>query len=189
MLTWPEIARGGYGAWRLLLGDARGLEWLDRSPTGVWRSFRLAVLLLPAYALLVWLHLREIGTSAPLPRVLFVEISAYAISWTLFPLIMTGLGPMIDRERETPGFIVAYNWANLINLTLYLPIALLNTTALLPEGLMQSLDLVFTVVFVVYGWFIFKTALNLSGLAALPLAAADFVLSIFIAGISDALIR
>lgn len=189
MLTWPEILRGGYGAWRLLLGDARGLEWLDRSPTGVWRSFRLAILLLPAYALLVWLHLREFGTSAPLPRILVVEISAYTISWTLFPLIMMGLAPMIERERETPGFIVAYNWANLISLGLYLPLALLDKAAFLPEGLVQLLEFVFTVVVVVYGWFIFKTALRLSGLAALPLAAADFVLSIFNAGIGDALIK
>src|SRR5690348_10433321 len=88
MLTAAEIARNGYGAWRLLLADVRGLDWLDRTPSGAWRSFRLSILMLPLFLPFVWLDVHLTGTQAPLLQILVVELSSYAIGWVLVPLVM-----------------------------------------------------------------------------------------------------
>jgi hypothetical protein len=188
MLTAAEIARNGYGAWRLLLGDAHGLDWLDRSPSGAWRSFRLSILMLPLYLPFVWLDVHLSGTQAPLLQILFVELSSYAISWTLAPLLMLYIAPRIQREKEYVGFIVAFNWATLILVLIALP-----TVALVaigsPPGVILLLQLVINALVLFYDWTIFKVALRLSPLAAAAFALADFVLGIVINQISDALMR
>ena len=61
MLTIPEIVRSVYGVWRLARFDAIGMEWLDRTDEGFWRSFRVAILLLPVelHKGIASLHLRS----------------------------------------------------------------------------------------------------------------------------------
>ena len=48
-----EIAYAFYGAWRLAHLDASGLKYFDTSLDGFWKSFFAAVLVAPAYALIV----------------------------------------------------------------------------------------------------------------------------------------
>jgi hypothetical protein len=188
MLTAAEIARNGYGAWRLLLADARGLEWLDRSPSGAWRSFRLAILMLPLYLPFIWLDIDLSGTQAPLLRILIVELSSYAIGWSLVPLLMLYIAPLLKREKEYVGFVVAYNWATLILVLLALPIVALVAIGV-PIELVGLLQLVLDGVILYYGWNIFRIALRLAPLTAAAFELADFVLSVAINQLTDALMR
>jgi hypothetical protein len=188
MLTAAEFARNGYGAWRLLLGDARGLDWLDRSPSGAWRSFRLSIVMLPLYLPFVWLDVHLSGTQAPLLQILIVELSSYAIGWTLMPLVMLYLAPRLQREKEYVGFVVAYNWATLILVLLALPIVLLVAIGF-PIELVGFFQLLLNGLVLFYGWNIFRISLRLSPLVAAAFELADFVISVAINQITDALMK
>lgn len=188
MLTAAEIARGSYGAWRLLLGDSGGLAHIDTSAAGMRRSFLLAPLLLPLYALFVVEHAAEIEATASWARIVAVELSAYAIGWAAFPLAMAGIVRLIDREREYDAYVAAYNWSAVVQFALVTPLVLLGLATDLPEGPLQLLGLVATLALLVYEWFIAKTALRLPALGALAVVALDFVIAFFVSGISDLLI-
>jgi hypothetical protein len=188
MLTSAEIARSSYGAWRLLLGDASGLTHIDTSPQGMWRSFLVAPLLLPVFALAVVEHAIEIEASASWARIFGIELSAYAIGWSAFPLAMSWIAPMIDREREYDGYIAAGNWSNMVQFALVLPLILLGLAGILPQGALQILSVVVSLVLLAYGWFIAKTALRLPALGAVAIVALDFIIGFFISAISDLMI-
>lgn len=188
MLSLPEIARGSYGAWRLLLGDPGGLTYFERSPRSMWRSFLLAPLLLPFYAPIALQHVFEVAPEAGWPRIIGAEISAYAISWCALPLAMSVICPLIEREKELDGFIEAYNWANIVHLALYLPLVLVEFAGILPEGAITLLEMGLAIVVLYYGWFIAKTALRLPSLGAIPIVALDLVFAVFITGVADLLV-
>jgi len=176
MLTRDEVLHGAYGAWRLLLGDRRGLDWIDRSPRGAWRSFLLAPLLYPLdlvnFGILA--HLSQ--STAPLWRILGAEIASYAIGWTVYPFLMLGLAPLLNREREVLGYISVSNWTSTVISPLFLFLALLLWLGILPDGLVNLLSFAQLVLLFVYGWFVARVALNLS----LPLSAGLSVLQLVI---------
>lgn len=188
MLTAAELARGSYGAWRLLLGDAGGLAHIDTSPTGMRRSFLLAPLLLPLYALFVIDHANAIEADAGLARIVAVELSAYAIGWTAFPLAMAGIVRLVDREREFDAYVAAYNWSNLVQFALVTPLVLLSLAGALSEGPLQLLGLALTAALFVYEWFIARTALRLPAWGAVALVALEFIIGLFVSSIGDLLI-
>ncbi len=100
MIARHEILLSIYGVWRLFLRDPRGLEWLDTSLEGYWKSFFCAVIVLPAYAL--WIAFVSSGAeySAGPFRIVTVEAISYVISWVSWPLLMAYLTPLIDRESN-----------------------------------------------------------------------------------------
>jgi hypothetical protein len=164
------------------------MEWLDRTPSGAWRSFRLAFLILPLYLPFIWLDIDLTGTQAPLLQILFVELSSYAISWCLLPLAMLYLVPLIQREKEFVGFIVAYNWSTLVLILLALPIVLLVAIGVSMDFVVL-LQLILDGLVLFYGWNIFRFALRLSPLAAAAFELGDFVLSVALNQLTDALMR
>lgn len=188
MLTAAEIQRSSYGAWRLLLGDAGGLAHIDTSPQGMWRSFLVAPLLLPVFALAVVERAMEIEASASWARIFGIELSGYAIGWSAFPLAMSWIAPLIDREREYDAYIAAGNWSSIVQYALLLPLVLLGFAAILPDGVMQLLSVAVSLVLLGYGWFIAKTALRLPALGAVAIVALDFIIGFFVSAISDLLI-
>jgi len=188
MLSAGEILHNGYGAWRLLLGDASGLRHIDGSARGMRRSFLLAPLLLPFFALEVLLHAGDIAATASWPRVVAIELSAYAIGWSAFPLAIAGVVRMIDREREYDGFIAAYNWSNLVQFALVMPLLLLDLVDILPDSALQILYIILTLVLLGYGWFIARTALRLQAFGAIGIVALDFAIGFLVNAIADLLI-
>jgi hypothetical protein len=185
VLTGREIAAGAYGAWRLALFDPAGMQWFDRSIEGFWRSFRVAALVAPAYALLLYLH--DLSGSPPpdLARYLVVQAIAYVVMWVAFPLVMAHLAPIIDRDAEYLGFVVAYNWSTILQMAVLLPLAFLLAGRTEPGGPASLLALAGQLALLVYEWFIVKTALRLGGFAATGLVLLDFVLSLLIGSVTD----
>lgn len=185
MLTAREIAAGAYGAWRLALFDPSGMQWFDRSVEGFWRSFRVAGLVAPAYALLLYLH--DVSGSPPpdAARYVVVEAIAYVVMWVAFPLAMAHLAPIIDRDAEYLGFVVAYNWSTILQMAVLLPLALLLSGRTEPGGPASLLAFAAQLALLVYEWFIVRTALRLGGFAAAGLVVLDFVLSLLIGSVAD----
>ena len=161
-LTAREAVYSIYGAYRLAMLDRLGLNFMDRTPEGAMRSFYAALLVLPAYALLVVLRLWDILPQVSLLRFVAVEGTAYVISWTAFPLAMYYVAGLLDRTGRYFDFLSAYNWSSVIQMAIYLPVVAMADSGLLPAALGEGMVLIVTVLVLIYQWFIARTALNIS---------------------------
>ena len=193
MISFREIASGLYGACRLARLDTGGMVWFDATLSGFWKSFFAAVLAAPLYALLTALNLlddtgRELLETAGGMRVFFIEIFAYVIGWVLFPLVMIRITDLLQRQQEYFGFIVAYNWAGVLQIAVFLSVVALNISGILPAAVGNFLSMIVLFAVLYYQWFITRTALRTGTGQAVALVFLDMVLSILITGIASAML-
>jgi len=191
MIPAQAVVQGLYGAYRLARLDPRGMSYLDRSIEGFWRSFFAAVVAAPAFVLLVVLE--TIAASTPeaetdWARVVLVEGIAYAIGWVAFPLAMFYVAEAIGRGGAYVGFVVAYNWAAVLQTAAYLLVAALTSGGALPPPLGDLLSLALILAILAYQWFIARTALNLGAHGAIGIVALDVVISLIITGVARAMV-
>ena len=184
-----DIVYGLYGAWRLALLDRGGLVYFDRSTEGFWKSFFAAALIAPAYLALVAIDLSERGTSAGALRLLIVHASAYTLGWTVYPIVTRAICQAIARDGAYVSFIVAFNWAQVIQMIVYLPVIVLGVLGLIPEGMSAWLHILVYSAILAYQWFVTRTALDITPFAAVGFVALDLVLSIVIQGMADGMVR
>jgi hypothetical protein len=187
-LTARETVYSIFGAYRLAMLDKSGLSYLDRSPEGAIRSFHAALIVLPAYAVLVVLRLWDVLPEVSLLRFITVEGLAYVISWTAFPLAMFHIAGLLDRSARYFDFLSAYNWSSVIQMGLYLPVVALADSGLMPEGLGEGLVLVVTMLVLMYQWFIARTTLDINGGSAAGVVLLDMILAVFITGTADGML-
>ncbi len=183
-----EVVYSLYGAYRLALMDARGMEFLNRSVEGCLRSFWAAGLVVPAYLLLVLMRLGEESGNVSFIHFMLVEIIAYIISWTAYPLIMDDLSRMLDCSDRYPAFLVAYNWSSPLQMLVYLPAIAISESGVLVPALGDTIATTATILVLLYQWFVTQTALQVSGFTAAGLVILDLVLSVFITGAADGML-
>jgi hypothetical protein len=186
-ITVREISLGLFGAWRLAHLDPRGMDYFDRTIDGFWRSFWAAAVMAPAYALIVGLRLIERPTTSGSLRIAAIEIIGYAIGWTAFPLAAWYLLQALGKQDRYLGYIVAYNWANVLQICIYLPITALNASGGMPEAVMSILALAATVAVLYYQYFIARTALQVDMPVAAGIVFMDLLLGIVLHGMVVAL--
>jgi hypothetical protein len=189
MITFEEVSRSVFGVLRLAVFDTRGLDFLDRTPAGAMRSFWCAVLLLPPFAVVKLLDIWPVLGEVPFARLVVVEVSAYVIGWTVFPVLMAEGVRWIDREEKYWQFLSAYNWANVVYLGVLLPVAILAGMFVLPAPLADGLSLAVTAAILVFQWFVLKTSLEIGGGLAVGLVVADNAVSILNAQVASALVQ
>jgi hypothetical protein len=102
--------------------------------------------------------------------------------------VLAYLVPIIEREEEYAGFIIACNWSAILQMALIVPVSALTLTNALTQGLAQALSLGAQLLLLSYEWFIARTALKLSGFGAVGIVLIDFVVSLAISGTVDVLI-
>jgi hypothetical protein len=187
MITAREITYGVYGAWRLAHLDPSGMQHLDTSPAGFWRSFWAAAVIAPAYALIVFLRIAERQASGVTPRILLIEIIAYAIGWTAFPLASWYLLSALGKAERYFGYIVAYNWSNTLQICVYVPLTLLERTGALPPVLIGILGMAAVAAILYYQFFIARTALQVDAPIAAGLVFMDVMIAILLQGVVDTL--
>ncbi len=183
-----EIAKALYGAYRLALRDPQGMTFFDTSVNGFWRSFFAAVLIAPLYLVLLSVRYRVGLIDAPLFRLITVEISAYIIAWVAFPLAMITLCRILKRDDRYLGFIVAYNWAAVLQNGIYLPLSFLTITGAIPAPAGNMISLAVLIAILFYTWFIAKTALNITSAQAAAIVFLDYGLGILINGLAESMI-
>jgi len=188
-LTARETVYSIFGAYRLAMLDKTGLSYLDRSPEGAIRSFHAALIVLPAYAVLVVLRLWDVLPDVSLLRFVTIEGLAYVISWTAFPLVMFHISGLLDRSGRYFDFLSAYNWSSVIQMGLYLPVVAIADSGLIPEGLGEGLVLVVTMLVLMYQWFIVRTTLDINGGTAAGIVLLDMILAVFITGTADGMLN
>ncbi len=183
-----EIVNALYGAYRLALRDPGGMKFFDTSINGFWRSFFAAVLIAPLYLALLSMRYRVGLTDAPLFRLIIVETSAYVIAWVAFPLAMITLCRIMKRDGSYLGFIVAYNWAAVLQNGVYLPLSFLAIAGAIPAPAGDMISLAVLIAILFYTWFIARTALDITAAQAVGVVALDSGLGILINGVAESMI-
>jgi hypothetical protein len=186
MPSWQETLASIYGAYRLARLDAGGMHWFNHSIAGFFRSFGVALLVLPPYLLILALRLDDKVESVG--WYFFVEMLGYVVGWVAFPLIMLGIAVIFSFQRSYISYIIAYNWTATIQVAVVLPIVLLNSGGLVGQELGLFLGVAITLAILYYQWFVALTALQTSGLTAAALVVLDFVLGRLISSGADRLI-
>ena len=179
-----EAAYALFGAYRLARLDPSGLQYFNATVQGFWRSFTAALIVAPGYVILIGLELGQSPDAASFDwgHIALVQAIAYVISWTAFPVALHYLTAAIGRHQEYVGYIVAYNWAAVIQMAVMLPAAAVQAMIPGQAGGLIMLPVVVATAF--YQWFIARTALRIGGGTAAGIVGFDFALSLFIAGIA-----
>ena len=178
MITAREVSYGVFGAWRLAHLDPRGMQYFDSSFEGFWRSFWAAALMAPLYALLVVLQLGQRQVDLDPVRVLLVEVIGYTIAWTAFPVVAWYLLAALVKQQRFIPYIVAYNWSNLIQMAVMLPVAALDAANGLPQPIAGIVFMVALAAVLFYQYFIARTALEVDMPIAAGLVFIDLMLGV-----------
>ena len=188
MLTLREVSQGLYGAWRLAWRDKRAMAWFDCSLEGAVRSFWAAAICYPGFVLLLLLRLSPAELNAPaVYRILLVESIGYVVGWCAYPLAALPFCRWLAPEERALGFIIAYNWSQVLQTALLLPIAALAALDIAPSYAIAYADTVAYLAIVVYEWFIARIALDAGGLPATALVLLDFVLGVMLSQVTHVL--
>lgn len=175
-----ETLKSLYGAYRLARYDAGGMAFFNVAIDGFWRSFFAAAIIAPFYILLLYLRFNAGDMNVHPYRFAAVEAISYVLSWVTFPVVMISLARFLEREKNYLSYIVAYNWASVLQNAVYLPLAMLMVSGLLPDGAAGALSLIVFLLILAYTWFITVTALGLSRSPAAGIVVLDLVISLLI---------
>ena len=175
------------GAWRLARLDPGGLRYFDATLEGFWQSFQAAVIAAPIYVLLILLRVDEHPLSDDPLRALLIEAIGYVISWTAFPLVVWYVTRALNVSQRYFTYMVAYNWAVVLQVVAYLPVAVLAALGVMPSGTVTILALVVTAAVLYYQFFIARTALQVDVLPAIGLVALSFMLDLVLDTVESAM--
>lgn len=191
MPGWPEIKSSIYGAYRLARLDAGGLAYFNISVEGFWRSFFAAVIVAPAYIILLLVRNAaleaHIADNGPMPQsaALWPEIATYALGWIVWPLVMLVVVRLLGQTQNYVPYIIVYNWANVIQIALLLPVAILTQGGVFPQALAAVIGVMATLLVLFYLWFISRTVLQVREWAAAGIVIMDVMLGILMSNIVD----
>jgi hypothetical protein len=177
MLDLREALNALYGTYRLARLDPRGMTFFNATLDGFWRSFFAAAIVAPLFVLLIALRYANAETTVEPLRMTLAEGIGYVISWVAYPLAMVPVARALGREHRYFAYLCAYNWSSVLQNLVFVPVVLLGISGLIPATATAYLSLMVTILVLGYVWFIAKTALDVSGIAAAGLVALDFVLS------------
>lgn len=189
MITLRVIVSGLYGAFRLACLKRDGADYFDKTLQGFWRSFFAAVLTLPFYVILIALHFGEPGLTQDTFRYVSVELISYVIAWVAFPLVILPFARQFDREENYLGFIVAYNWASVLQSAFYFPISILVVTQTIPMPYGNMISILAVGLMMVYVWFVTRVVLDVPAAIAIAVVGFDIILSIVIRATSESMMR
>jgi hypothetical protein len=187
MIDWPAARRGFAAVWRLAHLDPSGMRMLDTSETALWRSFQAAIIAAPFYVALVYLRSDDHPLSPDLFRAFSVEAIGYAIGWVAFPLASWYLVNALGKDQRYPGYIIAYNWSQLLQIMVLLPIEAIAATAVLPGLIVTILGLGATGAILYYQYFIVRTALGVEIFPAIGFVAMDMMIGLLLERVEAAL--
>lgn len=177
MLPFVEIGYAVRGLWRLLQFDPSGLEYFDRSIAGFWRSFRVALLVAPFYALLIPYKLEMIRPTVGWQQIILVQILTYVVAWFLYPAVAYELCRWMRRDAEYPGYIVIYNWSATILVTADVLVWFPTFAGIAAPDTSAALGALIYHAFYIYLWFLTRAALKTDSLSAIGLVFVDYVLT------------
>ncbi|MCH7929300.1 MAG: hypothetical protein IIA01_02205 [Proteobacteria bacterium] len=183
-----DVVSALYGAWRLMRFDAGGMAWFDLSIPGFWRSFFAALLAAPFFAVLVGMQFA--GGDRPFDPgwATLVLAVAYCLSWAAFPVAAILITRLLRLTDRYVALIVAYNWANVLQIAVILIANLIDASGLLPGSPGVILPFAVMVFVLVYQWFVTRTALASTTATAIGVVIIQLVIDVFIELAAESLI-
>ena len=137
MITLPEVTAAVYGVGRLLRLDTSGYSFLDTSRRGFFMSFWAAVFILPGIFVLGRFDPATEQLGVHPFRFLSVTAIHYVLSWVAYPLVMWHITERLDRLNRYVLYIVAYNWASVLDVSIPVAVALVGFEIVLAVALFQ----------------------------------------------------
>ncbi len=190
-----ELVRSIGAAWRLFLGDARGMAGFDLSVEGFWRSFGAIVPILPFYVCVVLVERQvRFGGEAGVPDFsegyfFFVRALIVAVDWVALPIILAIFARQLGIAQNYAGFIVARNWASVLVVVPDTAVTLLFGLGVVSREIAAVLSLAVLLAILRYRFFVTRVALGVGIGFALAITIADLLLSLVInAGLDQLLL-
>lgn len=182
MASFAEIRHYLRGAVRLALLDQRGAAYFPNTPQACWRSFQVAILAAPIYAIiLAYAPSQALAKAAAVSSAAYVVKGLfYVIGWFLFPIAMYYVTLLLGVRGRYYAYIAAYNWAALLQTTLFLAVYMLSFTGVFGGRGFEGILFGATVAVFVYTGVIAHIMLGVPGLTAAGIVAMDFFLSAFL---------
>ncbi|WP_159716577.1 hypothetical protein [Geminicoccus flavidas] len=179
-----DAVRGFAAASVLARGDARGIELLDLSVGGFWRSFQAVFWLVPLHGLLLFVLSRSDETGLVEIDWTSEYVSLFA-RFAMFPLLALVLTRLLGLTSRYVPLVTAANWASVLQ-GAFLAAAILLISLLPPDarGMPQFIAFAATMV---YGWFVVRSALRTTGGVAFGFVLADFLSSLLLDQLLDRL--
>ncbi len=194
-----ELGRGLSGALLLLRQDPGAMRYFNISRRGFWRSFYAAFFAGPAHLLLIALQPvveDAVGVASSVDTtateggfslgVLLGHLCVYAINWLAWPVVADVLCRNLKRDSEYPGYIIAYNWARVVQIYAVALVTLLS--GMLFPGGGGFLVFIAMIGVLYFDWAIARVALKLPGMAAAGMVIADLMLGLFIFLLGEAVL-
>jgi hypothetical protein len=170
-----DIVRYVVGAGLLLRNDERGMGAFDISLRGFIQSFAAAPIVLPLFAFVHFVQSREIGMDA---TPMGLALVAYAAQWLAFPLSAAALAKLMHREKHFVPYVIAANWASIIQIAVVAVAVLLGT--LLSPGVAGLLLLIVTAGLLVYDFFIARIAFQTPGIDGGAVVVVQLLVSMLV---------
>lgn len=187
MPDWTELRKGLNGAWRLAQGDLQAMALFDVTADGFYRSFRVWIFVIPIQVLLV-LAIAEPGEYDPL-GLAATEVLLVLVAWLAYAGAAALLLHQAGRGASFAGFMIAYNWSQLLLIMVVVPIFLLLVLGGLTTALAALIYWLLQLVIVVYIGVIARAATGAGMGLCLALALLDqLVFRIIFAGGQDLLL-
>lgn len=174
-----EIVYRVFGAWLLARLDTSGAQCFDESPAAALRSFFAAVLVAPAFLVTVLLMRDDAPDVGPV-AVAIVSLLSYSLLWTAYPLIAYRVCQAIDREQAFFRYLSALNWASVIADHFQLAVVIFLVGGLIPTVLAPLVQLAMWACLLAYAWFVARSCLKITGMAAAGFVVLQSVVVIFI---------
>ncbi len=177
------------GAFEIMLGRPEGLNRLDTSIDGFWRSFGAVVLVAPFAFLSILSQETLTGPGATTAQITGARLTldgiALVVDWFTFPLVFAILARPFGLGSHYVPFIVARNWASVVIAAMVSVVHALHLLGVLPGTVMPYALLVAIAVSLRLSYVIVRTTLFVSMALALPIVILDLVLSLTIWSLFD----
>jgi len=189
MLSAHEIAQGIYGAWRLARFDRGGIGYFDNTPEAAVASFKAALLAAPIHLVLILLQTDWAQVSVGWFAALLIHVIAFVADWTAFPLAMYYIARLCAREHNYYRYLAAYNWAQVLQISLFLIVSMLAVGGLLPPALAGLLIFGALIAIFIYKGFIAHAGLEATPPAIVGIVLLDLGLSALLSAMMASLLR
>lgn len=193
--TSAEFISSVRGAWRLFLWDEKGLDDFDLSIEGFWKSFFGPLAMAPIIAFIAVGSFRlqqdvyaargmaeaQMALTGSASEQVAETIVAFLAGIALFPLLMIPVSRLIGLGHRYIPFIVAQNWATVVQTGLVMVVMLLYTVNLIGTASALAFTIVFAVfVGPLYLYSVARSSLQTTPGTILLVIALDFTLALLI---------
>jgi hypothetical protein len=173
------------GAWAVMNGRAEGLQKLDLTIDGFWRSFGAIVLILPVA--LVALASERIALAAAAGEVaalagayVVLRLIAVIVDWLAFPLTLALLARPLGIAARFVPYIIARNWAAVLVAAMFAVPHLLHVLGLLPTTMLPVVLLIPFGLAVWFAYVVVRTAMQVPPVMAIPIVGLEIAVGLVI---------